>query len=62
MIIALLCGAVAGVGAAALVYDTDVRKTTLYGFGVLAATTLFVLKIKSALGLFQTMVPQPEEQ
>jgi hypothetical protein len=53
VIIALLCGVVAGVVAGGLISAGDVRSAVLYGFGVFAGTTLFVLQIESALGYFK---------
>jgi hypothetical protein len=54
VIIAFLCGVIAGIVAGGLLSEGDARKAVLYGFGAFAGTTLFVLKIESALGLFQS--------
>lgn len=52
VIIAFLCGAIAGLVAGGLLSQGDPRDAVLCGFGAFAGTTLFVLKIESVLGLF----------
>jgi len=51
VIIALLCGAAAGLAAFGLANKGNARNAILYGFGVFGATTLFVIQVESALGL-----------
>ena len=52
VLIALLCGVVAGLVAGFLAYNGHMRSAVLYGFGAFAAATLFILAIEGALRLF----------
>jgi hypothetical protein len=49
VIIALLIGVIAGIGAGVLFYNGNLRDAVLYGFGVFGLATLFVITIESRL-------------
>jgi phosphatidylserine synthase len=51
VLMALLCGALAGLAAFSMTNKKDVRKAILYGFGVFAAATLFIIQLEDALRL-----------
>lgn len=52
VIIALLIGLIAGIGAGILADNGNARDAVLYGCGVFGGATLFVITILRALGLF----------
>ncbi len=59
VLVALLCGAVAGLIAGILAYSGNMHQAILYGSGAFAAATLFILTIERALQLFDLMRLSP---